>query len=238
MRDRLAVLASASAVFLVLAVSPYTRAQQDRRSPEDTKLPAGGVNANRAADQDKNQASTAKETIRGVVAGVTAEGEVMFDYRTNRAATAEAAFLTVVGSPVKWEGDGANRSADRSNEDRGASNRRRHNVYIVWLTPHTKICEGHARDEKAAAGGETQRSDQKRELALDNLEVGDHVEIQFTKNDDSGSTNSAHQTDQMRKKHGRHRTHVGFATEVTILPAKDEGSRDAQGERREKRDSQ
>jgi hypothetical protein len=109
-------------------------------------------------------------------------------------------------------------------------------VYIVWLTPRTKICEGPARDEKAAAAGETQRSDQKRELALDNLEVGDHVEIQFTKSEESGSTNAVHQTEQMRKKHGRHRTHVGFASEITILP--DAGPHGAQGETREKRDSQ
>ena len=59
------------------------------------------------------------------------------------------------------------------------------NVYIVWLTPSTKICEGQAHGGKAAAAGETRREDQKRELALDNLEVGDHVEIQFTKNDES-----------------------------------------------------
>jgi hypothetical protein len=41
----------------------------------------------------------------------------------------------------------------------------------------------------------------------------------------------------MRRKHGRHRTHVGYATEVTILPAKD-AAHGAEGDRKEKRESQ
>jgi hypothetical protein len=122
------------------------------------------------------------------------------------------------------DGGAATHDAAGSGEERGASNRRRHNVYYVWLTPRTKICEATAEGEKPAGGAEGQRSEQKKEAMLDNLEIGDRVEIQFTKNDDSGSTGSAHQTEQMRKKHGRHRTHVGFATEVTILPSKDTGS--------------
>jgi hypothetical protein len=232
MSDRLALLAATSTVCLLLAVSPCSRAQQQNQQP------AGTTNANPTAGDNRNQASSATETIRGVIAGITAEGEVMFDYRTNKAVAAEASFLTVVGSPVKMEGDEATRNAADSNERRDASNRRRHNVYHVWLTPRTKICEGTAQGEKPAGGGETQRSQQKREVMLDNLEVGDHIEIQFTKNDDSGSTGSAHQTEQMRKKHGRHRTHVGFASEVTILPAKDAGSHGAQGEAKDKNPSQ
>jgi hypothetical protein len=230
MRDRLAVVAATSTLCLVLAMSPYSRAQQQDQQP------AGAANQNPTAGQDRSAASSAQETIRGVIAGVTAEGETMFDYRTNRAIRAEAAFLTVVGSPVKTEGAEATRTATGSSEERGASNRRRHNVYIVWLTPRTKICEAQGHGEKTAAAGETERSGQKREVACDNLEVGDHVEIQFTKNDDSGSTGTAHQTEQMRRKHGRHRTHVGFASEITIL--QEGGSHGAASEgNKEKRDS-
>ncbi len=230
MRDRLAVFATTSTICVLLAMSPYSRAQQQ------DKQPTGAANQNPTAGQNRNQASSASETIRGVIANVTAEGEAMFDYRTNRGVAAEAAFLTVVGSPVKTEGAETTRTATGSTEERGTSNRKRHNVYYVWLTPRTKICEGTARGEKTAAAGETARSGQKREITLDNLEVGDHVEIQFTKNDDSGSTGSAHQTEQMRRKHGRHRTHVGFASEITVLP--DMGSHEAQGERRDKSTSQ
>ncbi len=172
-----------------------------------------------------------------MIAGVTAEGEAMFDYRANRAVAAEASFLTVVGSPVGMQGNDANRAAG-ANEERGATNKKRHNVYIVWLTPRTKICEATGQHEKSPAQSETQRSEQKREAALENLEVGDHVEIQFTKNDESGSTGFAHQNQAVRSKHGRHRTHVGFATEVTILSASATGSHDAATERKEKRGSE
>ena len=144
----------------------------------------------------------------------------MFDYRANRAVAAEAAFLTVVGSPTNgMHGNDANRSAAAANEERGASNRKRHNVYIVWLTPRTKICEAtRQRLGRRPLRSETQRSEQKREVALENLEVGDHVEIQFTENDDPARPALLTRTEQMRRKHGRHRTHVGFATEVTICP--------------------
>jgi hypothetical protein len=212
-------------------MSPHARAQQQVRQR------AGAATQNPTAGQTRIQPATAHQTIRGVIAGVTAEGEAMFDYRTNRAVAAEAAFLTVVGSPVKTEGSETARTATGSAEERGASNRKRHNVYFVWLTPRTKICEGTGKGEKTAAAGETERSGQKREIMLDNLEVGDHVEIQFTKSDDSGSTGNAHQTEQMRRKHGRHRTHVGFASEITVLP--EGGSHDTASEgNKEKRRSQ
>jgi hypothetical protein len=231
MRNRLAFVTAVSTVFLALALSPSSRAQQE--NPRTT----GGAVQNPTAGQDKNQASLATETIRGVIAGITAEGEVMFDYRNNRAAAAEGAFLTIVGSPKKADGE-ATRAAAAGNDERGASNRKRHNVYFVWMTPKTKFCEGSAQAEKSSAQPETQRSDQKREIAFDNLEVGDHVEIQFAVRDDTTSAGSAHQSEQMRRKHGRHRTHVGYATEVTILPAKETAAHGAEGDNKEKSGSQ
>ena len=106
----------------------------------------------------------------------------MFDYRTNRAVAAEAAFLTVVGSPTKADGAKRPERPPRANEERGSTNRKRHNVYYVWLTPRTKICESNcASREVATPQAEAQRSEQKREVAFDNLEVGDHVEIQFAR---------------------------------------------------------
>jgi hypothetical protein len=218
-------------MFLTLALCPYSRAQQASQ-----RATAAG-DQNPTAGQDKNQVSPATETIRGVIAAITAEGEAMFDYRNNRAVAAEGAFLTIVGSPRKAEGE-ATRTAAAATEERGSSNRKRHNVYHVWMTPKTKICESSAQAEKSNAQAEAQRSDQKREVAFDNLEVGDHVEIQFALRDDTTSTGSAHQTEQMRRKHGRHRTHVGYATQVTILPAKDAAAHGAEGDNKEKSGSQ
>jgi hypothetical protein len=92
----------------------------------------------------------------------------------------------------------------------------------VWLSPKTKICECAEGSGRSKAGQEqaSQKGD-KKECGLDQLEVGDHVEIQFTPREESGESHIAHQSERMRGKHGRHRTHVGIATEVTILVPKD-----------------
>jgi len=232
MRNRLANLAAVSTIFLTLALSPYLRAQQENPPPA-----AGVGQQNAAASQDKNQASLGNETIRGVIAGITAEGEAMFDYRNNRAVAAEGAFLTIVGSPVNADREAA-RPAGAAREERGSSNRKRHNIYYVWMTPKTKFCESSAQPGKSDAQNEAGRSEQKREIAFDNLEVGEHVEIQFALRDDTSSSGSAHQTEQMRRKHGRHRTFVGNATEVTILPAKNANAHEAEGDRKDKSGSQ
>jgi hypothetical protein len=228
MRNRLALLAAGSAMLLTVAICPNARAQQEN---------AGRAEQNPTAGQQRDQASTETQTIRGVIAGITAEGEAMFDYKTNRAVAAEAGYLTVVGSPTNANAGDANRNANAASEDRGSSNRRRHNVYYVWLTPRTKICEADAQADKTNAQADTQRSDQKREIAFDNLEVGDHVEIQFALREDSGSA-PAHQTDQLRKKHGRHRTHVGYASEIKVLSSPETGSRGTERDNKEKSGSQ
>jgi len=223
MRERLALVAAVSTVVLVLTLSSSTRAQQERRRA------AGDQAQNPAAAQDRNQKSSAAETIRGVVAAITAEGEAMFDYRSNRAVAAEAAFLTVVGSPMKSDGDAKDRARATENERQGASAKKRHNVYIVWLTPRTKILASSAGSEKSSQT-QGQNQAQKREVAFDQLEVGDHVEIQFARHDESGASNSAHQTEQMRGKHGRHRTFVGDATLITIVPPRDRDQASSRGE--------
>src|SRR5262249_36263145 len=86
----------------------------------------------------------------------------------------------------------------------------------------TKICEC-TEESGPSRQGQDQASHKgdKKECGLDQLEVGDHVEIQFNRRDESGEGHVAHQSERMRGKHGRHRTHVGYATEVTILVPKD-----------------
>ena len=242
MRERLAVFATVSTMVLALALCPETRAQQQKAQS------GGGQAQNATAGQDKTQNASATETIRGVIAAITAEGEVMYDYRTNAAARAEAAFLTVVGSPIKaWADDTAGhrasgsgnvdaagrRSSGASTERDSSPHRRRHNVYIVWMTPRTKVCEVTEEPGKSTQNqnqSQTRAAGQK-EVSLEQLEVGDHVEIQFNRGDDSTATHAAHQTEQMRRKHGRHRTYVGFANSITILPAKDEDRSGSAGER-------
>ena len=208
MRKLPALLATVATMALALAMSPSPWAQEGQRS---------------SGRDDPKHRSAHSETIHGIVAGVTTEGEMVFDYRHNRAIEAEAAFLTVVGSPVKSDkAETEHRDKARSDEQHGRSGRRRHDIYIVWLTPKTKICEctEESGQPKRNQNQASQKGD-KKECGLDQLEVGDHVEIQFNRRDESGESRIAHQNERMRGKHGRHRTHIGYATEVTIMEPKD-----------------
>ena len=79
MRDRLALCAAVSTMVLALAVSPSAWSQQEVGGAAREKA------GNQAGAQDRTQRPSEMETIRGVVAGVTAEGETIFDHRSNRA---------------------------------------------------------------------------------------------------------------------------------------------------------
>jgi len=204
MRERLVLCASVSALVMAVVLSPSAWAQQERRT----------------AASDGNSAAHMNTTIHGTVAGITAEGEIFFNHQTSTAVKAEGAFLTVVGSPIRSEtAQNERRSETTGDERRGDAGARRHNVYIVWLTPKTKVCEA------THESGTSQNA--KKEVTLDQLEVGDHVDVQFTPEEDSVAHNNVHQSQQMRQKHGRHRTHVGYATAITIMPSREHGQSNA-----------
>lgn len=190
MRTRLAVLATFS---LAALLGSAAWAQQDNKSNTG----------------DRHQSDS--HVIRGVIAGVSAEGELAVDYRTNKAVMVEAANLTVVGSPVN------DRHGQKQEEAKGNDNGKgRHNVYIVWLNPKTKVCQ--ANDDSTA-------SNQKKDVSLEQLEIGDRVELKFARREDSGANAAAHQNEKMRGKHGRHRIIFGDATEITILPPSKDSSK-------------
>jgi hypothetical protein len=188
------------------------------------------TNGLRADDEEKNKqtdqpaaGASQTQTVRGTVAGVTVEGETAIDYETNKAVVLEAAYLTVVGTPRRGQGQNrndANTAENPANRDDagrrpGNANRGgRQNVYLVWLSPKTKVC-------KAKIGG-----GDKEQCPLDALEVGDRVEIQMAPRTESSSNNQGTPTDAMRKKHGRNRIFVGDAAEITIL-APPRGARDS-----------
>ena len=205
MRERLALYASVSALVIAVVLSPSARAQQETRRRAGDERSTGRMN----------------ETIHAIVAGITAEGEVYFNHQTNTAMKSEAAFLTVVGSPVHSNAtERENRAATSGNERHASAAGHRHNVYIVWVTPKTKVCQATQSHESRDA--ERATSDQeKKDVALDQLEVGDRIEVAFTPQEESAEHANVHQTEQMRGKHGRHRTHVGYATAITILPARE-----------------
>jgi hypothetical protein len=213
-------------IALALFLSPLCRAQEEPRRPagEQVRNPTAGAGQNRSAAQDRNQAAPGVETIRGVISGITAEGEIMLDYRTNAAARTEGAYLTIVGSPIKSDAGNRDRQVSGAESRKpGWSGERRHNVYIAWLSPRTKIFDsvadsGKSDQNRRQTDSRGQNPEQAKEVAFDQLQVGDHVQVQFSPQEDSGA-NNLHQSQQMRQKHGRHRTFVGFATSITVRPA-------------------
>jgi hypothetical protein len=154
-------------------------------------------------------------TICGVVAGITTEGEAVIDYRTKRAVEVEAAFLTIVGSPARWDESGDRKDNARAS---GATEQKRENIYVVWLSPRTKVCKCEACD---ASGKPDPAKTEPCDLAK--LEVGDRVTVKFNRRDESATSPGANHSESMRMKHGRHRILSVDAQEITIIPpARDE----------------
>lgn len=161
-------------------------------------------------DADKDKDANKEVTVRGVIAGVTVEGETAVNFVTHRAETVETTFVTIVGSTT---GD----DTSKADKDQSTAGRRRHNVYVVWLTPKTTFHDATAAKDSS--------SDKKESIktALDKVEVGDRVEATFHRREFSRSGgNDA--TAQKSKRHGRHRTYFGDAVSLTILAEPDRGS--------------
>jgi hypothetical protein len=225
MRQRFAGHVSLFTLSLAFAVVPCAWGQQQtgRAAGRENPNSRPAAAQNNSGEQNRNAATPATETIRGVISGITTEGELVLDYRTNSVARAEGAFLAIVASPTKSEASHTERTAPGSTrEEHAASGKKRHNIYIAWLTPRTKICEAtektgsqHKNEHATESSGET------KDIGLDQLEVGDHVEVQFSPQEESAANNNVHQNQQLRQTHGRHRTFVGYATSITVLPAKE-----------------
>jgi hypothetical protein len=211
-------------------------------------------NQNRNAN-DRNQSNQGEtRVIRGVVAGITVAGETAIDLRTNRAVMVEASYLTIVGSEENQGGQRDRDEADRKNDqnDRNArdasdrqasSDRHRHNIYMVWMTPRTDVRLANAR--RGDGDRDAQNNDQRNQnanatananaapVSFENLEVGDRVEVRFNPRSTASETQST-----ANRRHGRHRTYYGDATAITILaePARNDRNRDANRDRDRDRD--
>ncbi len=209
---------------------------------------------------ERNQSNQSNQgdmrVIRGVVAAVTVEGETAIDYRTNRAVLVESSYLTIVGSEVNQgrqrdrdDADRKNDQNDRNARDAGdrqaSSDRQRHNVYVVWMTPRTEVRMANAR--RGDGDRDAQNNDQRNQnanaaananatpVSFENLEVGDRVEVRFNpRNTASETQNTAN------RRHGRHRTYYGDATAITILaePAQNDRNRDSNRDRDRDRNNQ
>ena len=175
---------------------------------------ASAQDSKRDQDNKGGRQAVESETIRGVISGVTIAGELAIDYRTRRAVEAETALLTVVGTPSRDGKERQESGGDDKGNDKGKLRHHRHNVYVLVLSPRTEVKD--ARD----SGG---KSENAKPSSLDELEVGDRVEVKFTPREDGRSGG----TDQARRaKHGRHRTYFGDAMTITILPQSRHDGRD------------
>jgi hypothetical protein len=236
MNAKFARYLAVSVFILAFGVSPHVGAQQqtERGTTGQDQSPIPRRERAEGARQTRDAAASGTETILGVVSAVTAEGEMMLDHRSNVVAKTETAFLTVVASPVKPEGRRAERRAKAvAREAHARPEKKRHNVYIVGITPRTKVFEPDTESGKTSKDQDHEQAQTHgKEVTLDELEVGDHVEIQFSHADQSGASHSVHQTHQMRRKHGRHRTFVGDATAITIVSPKEHEQADASGDKK------
>jgi hypothetical protein len=157
-----------------------------------TCLSAMAQTATQNPNQGQNQSSSNqnrqgdRKAIQGVISAVTVEGELMIDQRTNRAASAEMTFLTIVGSERprdrqrdaaqnrdgnqndrndrdaarNRDGDQNDRNARNAGDRQASSDGQRHNVYVVWLTPRTEIRRlDRDRDNQDANRNERDRGD-------------------------------------------------------------------------------
>jgi len=177
------------------------------------------ANADQNQDKDKDRGETI--TVRGVVAEVNAEGELVIDYQTKQAVLVAATYLTIVELPKDGQGDASKRGdADRKDEGKDKDKNKdqakddddddtsRRNVYIVWLSPRTKVYE---------ASGDSEKADQKKEASPDRIDVGEVVEVQMTRRAETAAEPGVDQSAPARRKHGRYRVVLGDAKAITIL---------------------
>ena len=86
-------------------------ASQDQNNAQGQTRNQDQNAANQAGNNQNRQGE--RKVIRGIIAGVTVEGELAIDYRTHRAATAEMTFLTIVGTERDRD---RNRDRDRDRD--------------------------------------------------------------------------------------------------------------------------
>jgi hypothetical protein len=156
-------------------------------------------------DKDKDRDAGKRVTVRGYIAGVTVAGETAIDYSTRRAQTVELSYLTIVGSPVTSDKD---KDAGRT----ASVGRRRHSIYVVWLTPKTTLRDATPRD----GSKDKDKGGQALETTLDKIEVGDRVEVTFVRRELSDTSGGGPEAERARR-HGRFRTYFGDADSLTIL---------------------
>lgn len=152
-----------------------------------------------------------RETIRGVIAGVTVMGEMTFDPATNRAQAAEASYLTIVGSPTDRSNQAGRTGEAVATANTDQQGRTRHNIYALWVTPQTSIRDA---TSQTTTGNPVNAA---TPTSFDRIEIGDKVEVTYIRRENSTSAGGDPRNEMRLRRHGRHRTYSGDVQSVTIL---------------------
>jgi len=169
------------------------------------------VPAARAGDDDKKSSEnkSSEQMVKGVVSEITLLGETDVDYKTRKAVTAEATFVTIIGHPAMKDGekkDGEKKDAVAAAKPR-EGHRNRMNVYILAVSPKAKVCEC----TESREGGKGTSASKEQSCEFEKLEIGDRVEVCFNPKTAQASEGRA------EMKHGRHRVFFGVANDIKIL---------------------
>ena len=174
-----------------------------------------------------------------MISDFTLVGETDVDEATGKATTAEAMIVTVIGHPTMGGAEHKEHAAEAAKgegKEHAQHHHHRMNLYVVAMTPKTKVCE------VMASGKEVAVDD--KDADFDDLEIGDRVELTFSpkmmEKQDSGKQAAGDSKSGDKKsamaRHGRHRTFFGAATEVKLMAEPMDGehqgskeSKDAKG---------
>jgi len=229
--------------------------QTSQKSDSQTSQKSDG----QKQDSRHRQGSGQVETIRGELASVSVIGETMVDYSSGRGVVAELTYLTILGSPSGSRGRGEGgqassrteppKSADQagdtsgSKKDQGSSQGQsgqasggRRIVYEVAISPETQVKDRTSQGGQGTSGKQEGSARQRSQSALEALQLGDRVEVEFERFKEQGQS-GAGAADQGgsagQSRHGRHRIVRGLARSLTILSAPEGG--DHQGTSRDQK---
>ena len=173
------------------------------------------------------KASGHRNTVKGVVAGVTVVGETMVDYQNKQAVTAEKDYVTIVAMAEhgeKWgdqarqqqhsTGSQAADSAKRDQDVKQTANADRKDTKSAnEENDESGRWRGSARVYLIEVTPQTEvcecRDDGKKKCDLASLEIGDRVEVEFQPADMAGARSND-------TRHGRHRIIRGQALSISI----------------------
>jgi len=248
--SRRTILAWGLALLIGSTASAQTASKenQDKEQQHRTQTQAGG-------NSSQNQQT---ETIRGELASISVVGETMVNYDNGQGVMAEMTYMTILGSSKgsnamsgehrdraqsgserKDATEDKSRTEGKDRDAHGESGRSwgRRNVYQIAVGPETQVedrtmNQGGTSNNRQESTGNSARA--RYQAALDKLELGDRVEVEFDRSKASSAGSNAN-NDQSgsasRQRHGRHRIVRGVAKKIIILstPEQHEGKETERG---------